>query len=75
MKSMLMEKDRENYMKLKLVVLGTLWIAVCIVAFFWFGMTYIHDEATAWIYYGLVWILAGILSGTPFVIYACMDDE
>jgi len=54
---------------LKLTALGTLWVAVCIAAFFWFGMTFIHDESGASFYYGLGWIVTGVLAGVPFLVY------
>lgn len=62
-------------MRLKLTFLGTLWISICIAAFFWFGMTFIHDEATAFFYYGFAWIFAAIPAGVPFILYSSLGDK
>lgn len=56
-------------MQLKFAILGTLWIAVVVVAWFWTGQILIHDEAAAFFYYTFGLLVAGGLSATPFIIY------
>jgi len=62
-------------MRLKLTILGTLWVAICIVTFYWCGMTFVHDEQSASLYYGFGWIVTGILAGVPFITYNQLDNK
>jgi uncharacterized membrane protein len=60
---------QEKPMRLKLTILGTIWVTVVLAAFIWFGGTYIKIEDVAWFYYTFGFAAAGLFSAVPFIIY------
>lgn len=58
-------------MRLLLTCLGTLWVVLVTAAFFIIGALWLTDVT----YWGLAWMVFGLLAAVPFALYYIIGEE